>query len=99
VRNQQLFSLEEAVFKLSGYPAARFGLRNRGFLRVGAFADVVVFDAERIQDQATYEEPHQGGVGVEQVIVNGVFVVENGQPVEPLPQPLPGRALRFRRSR
>jgi N-acyl-D-amino-acid deacylase len=96
VRDQRLFSLEEAVFKLSGYPAARFGLRNRGFVREGACADLVVFDAETIHDRATYADPHQSATGIEEVIVNGVRIVSKGRPVKPLPSPLPGRALRFR---
>jgi N-acyl-D-amino-acid deacylase len=99
VREQGLLSLEEAIFKLSGYPAARFGLRNRGFVRVGAFADLVVFDAKTISDQATFSDPHQRARGVEHVLVNGVAVIQDGQPVAALPARLPGRALRFRRSR
>jgi N-acyl-D-amino-acid deacylase len=96
VRDRALFSLEEAVFKLSGYPAARFGLRNRGFVREGAFADLVIFDAETIQDRATYTAPHQVATGVDEVIVNGVRIIGQGRPIKPLPTPLPGRALRFR---
>lgn len=96
VRDHKLFSLEEAVFKLSGYPAMRFGLRNRGFLRKGAFADVVIFNAGTIADNATYEQPRQLSSGVEHVFVNGVQIVQNGQPVQALTTPLPGRALRFR---
>lgn len=97
VRDQGLFSLEEAVFKLSGYPAARFGLRSRGYLREGAYADIVVFDAEQIQDRAGYTEPHLMSIGVEHVLVNGVPIVRDSAPVEAISTPLPGQALRFRR--
>ncbi len=96
VREKGLFSLEEAVHKLSGRPAGRFGLTRRGQLREGWFADIVIFDPETIQDQATYDAPHQLPVGMAHVIVNGVPVIQNGVPVEPLPDPLPGRTLRFR---
>jgi N-acyl-D-amino-acid deacylase len=97
VRDRGLFSLEEAVFKLTGYPAARFGLRNRGYLREGAFADIVVFDAQQIQDQATYTHPHALSVGVEHVVVNGALIVQDAAPVDMVATPLPGQALRFRR--
>ncbi|MEW6751710.1 MAG: amidohydrolase family protein [Candidatus Latescibacterota bacterium] len=96
VRQHRLFSLEDAVHKLSAFPAARFGLKDRGTLEAGRFADVVVFDAESITDRATYAEPHQLTVGVEHVLVNGVPVVRDGQALEDLPEPRPGRYLRFR---
>jgi N-acyl-D-amino-acid deacylase len=95
VRDQQLFSLEDAVYKLSGYPASRFGMVNRGILREGAFADIVVFDSETISDPATYDEPHQHAIGVTDVLVNGVPIIASGQPIESLSDPLPGRYLRF----
>jgi N-acyl-D-aspartate/D-glutamate deacylase len=97
VREQKLFSLEEAIYKLSGYPASRFGLKNRGYLREGAFADLVIFDADEVADRATFAQPHQTSLGIEHVVVNGVRVITCGQPVDPLPTPLPGRALQFRR--
>ena len=97
VRDYGLFSLEEAVHKMSGLPAERFGLKRRGLVREGWFADLVVFDSATIRDRATFHDPHQPSVGVEQVIVNGVPIIRNGQPVADLPTPLPGRALRFKR--
>jgi N-acyl-D-amino-acid deacylase len=97
VRDQQIFSLEEAVNKLTGYPASRFGMVNRGILRVGAFADIVVLDAETISDPATYDAPHQHAIGVSEVLVNGVPIITSGQPVETLADPLPGRYLKFNR--
>jgi N-acyl-D-amino-acid deacylase len=95
VRDHHLFSLEDAVFKLSGFPAARFGLKERSVLKEGHFADVVVFDAETIVDKATYLEPHQFSVGVEHVLTNGVPVVADGEPIDDLPNPRPGRYLKF----
>lgn len=97
VRDWKLFSLEDAVYKLSGGPAARFGLTDRGTIRTGAFADIVVFDSETIQDRATYTDPHQYSIGIDHVLVNGVPIVTNGQPVEGLAEPLPGRALHCQR--
>ncbi len=96
VRDWRLFSLEDAVHKLSGRPAERFGLRGRGVIREGNFADLVVFDSETIADRATYADPHQTTVGVEHVLVNGVPIVRDGSPMESLCEPLPGRFLRFR---
>jgi len=96
VREYELFSLEDAVYKLSGFPAARFGLKDRGVLQEGRFADVVVFDPGTIADRATYEEPHQFGVGVEHVLVNGVSVVSGGREIQDLPIPRPGRYLKFK---
>lgn len=92
VRDRRLFTLEEAVRKMSGFPAERFGLVGRGKLQQGAFADVVVFNPKTIRDRATYEEPHLPSVGVEHVIVNGQPVWEQGQAAG---EGRAGRALRF----
>lgn len=96
VRDKGWLTLEDAVYKLSGYPAQRFGLAARGLVREGYWADVVVFDAQQVTDRATYSDPHQTAVGIEHVLVNGTPIVRNGSPVEDLPEPLPGRALRFK---
>jgi N-acyl-D-amino-acid deacylase len=97
VRDHRLFSLEAAVRKLSGYPAERFGLGQRGRIEAGYFADFVIFDPETVSDQATFEDPHQYPVGIDDVIVNGVAVIRQGQEVEGLPDPLPGRWLKYHR--
>ena len=96
VREVKLFSLEDAVHKLAGYPASRFGIKQRGELKPGHFADLVLFDPNTISDQATYAEPLQPTVGMHAVLVNGTPIIEAGQPVPPerLPRTLPGRHLR-----
>jgi N-acyl-D-amino-acid deacylase len=96
VRDLRLFSLEEAVQKLTSWPARRFGLKERGELKPGCFADLVLFDPSSITDHATYEEPLLPTTGVQFVIVNGVPIVESGQPapIDQLSHPLPGRHLR-----
>lgn len=98
VRDRKVFSLEEAVHKLSGKSAARFGLVDRGVIRPGAFADLVVFDPQTITDRATYEHPRQTCTGIEEVVVNGRLILAGGQPVHGLPHPLPGRWLQRGRS-
>ncbi len=75
----KLLTLEEAVHKMSGLPARRFGLKERGELREGWFADLVVLDAARVTDRATYEEPRQYPGGIEYVIVNGEVAAEGGR--------------------
>jgi N-acyl-D-amino-acid deacylase len=94
VREQKLLTLEEAVYKMTGAPAARLGLTDRGVLRPGAAADVAVFDADRIQANATYDAPKREPEGMEYVFVNGTAVVAGGT----VTGALPGRALRHRRS-
>jgi len=84
-----VISLNEAVRRLSGLPAANLGLDHRGFLKQGMFADVVVFDPLTIADRATFENPHQLAVGVKDVFVNGVQVLKDGEHTGAKP----GRAL------
>jgi dihydroorotase/N-acyl-D-amino-acid deacylase len=79
VRDEHVLTLEQGVHKMTGMPAARLGLRDRGVLRDGAAADVVVFDADRIGDRATFAEPHQYAVGMDVVLVNGVPAVLGGK--------------------
>jgi N-acyl-D-amino-acid deacylase len=90
VRDEKLIPLEEAVRRLAGLPAANLGLADRGVLRRGAFADVVVFDPATIADRATYDTPHQYAVGMRHVLVNGVPVLRDGEPTGATP----GRALK-----
>ncbi len=93
VRDERRLSLEEAIRKMTGAPAARLGLRERGLLRDGYVADVVVFDPDRVRARATFDEPRQFSVGIEHVLVNGVAVVDGGRHTGALP----GRALRHGR--
>jgi N-acyl-D-amino-acid deacylase len=78
VREEKLISLEEAVRRLSALPAANLGLRRRGRLAPGNYADVVVFDPATITDLATYEQPHRYSVGVRHVVVNGAAALRDG---------------------
>ena len=79
VRDKHVLTLEDAVRKMSSFPAWRMGLRDRGLLRPGMKADVVVFDAATIADRATFEKPHQYADGVSTVIVNGRVTLDAGR--------------------
>ncbi len=78
VREKGVLGLEEAVHKMSGMPAARMGLAERGRIEEGWYADLVVFDPATVKDQATFERPHQYPVGIPWVLVNGRVTVEEG---------------------
>ena len=91
VRDEQLLSLEAAVHKMTGAAAARLGLRERGMLRDGNRADLVVFDPATIRSNATYEEPRRFPTGIEHVIVNGALVVAGGEHTGATP----GRGIRL----
>lgn len=78
VREEKVISLPEAIRRLTSLPAQNLKLNKRGMLREGYFADVVVFDPDRIQDNATFESPHQYATGIQHVLVNGVPVIQNG---------------------
>lgn len=92
VRDEHLFTLEEAVRKATSQAADRTNLADRGVLRPGMKADVVVFDAARIRDVSTYEDPHHFSEGIIDVIVNGTPVLRDGT----MTTALPGRVLRGR---
>ena len=93
VRDEALLSLEEAVRKMTSAPASRLGLRERGTLRDGAIADVVVFDPATVRSTATYDEPRNYPIGIETVIVNGRLVVDDGGHTGATP----GRGIRLGR--
>src|SRR5881296_3181873 len=78
-REQKLFALETAVHKMTGMPAARLGLSDRGLVREGCAADLVVFDPRTVRDEATFAEPHRYPTGIPYVIVNGDVVVDAGR--------------------
>jgi N-acyl-D-amino-acid deacylase len=79
VREEKVIPLTEAIHRLTGLSATQLRLRDRGFLKVGYAADVVVFDPNTIQDHATYDKPHQYSTGVKDVVVNGQIVLLNGE--------------------
>jgi N-acyl-D-amino-acid deacylase len=79
VREEKVISLEEAIRRMTSLPAQKFGFRDRGLLREGMAADIVVFDAAAVTDKATYADPHQYSEGFRFVVVNGQVVVDNGQ--------------------
>jgi N-acyl-D-amino-acid deacylase len=90
VRDRRTISLESAIRSMTSLPATVFGMKDRGILREGASADVVVFDPAAIQDRATYTDPHQLATGMDFVLVNGRLVVDGGR----FTGALPGRVLR-----
>ena len=90
VRQEHKLSLPDAIRKFSALPAQRMHLTDRGVLKQGMWADVVVFDPATIRDLATFENPNQLSQGMEYVLVNGVPVIAQGQ----MTNALPGQALR-----
>ena len=80
VRQDHVLTVEQAVHKLTSLPAENLSLKDRGHLRAGDFADIVVFDPQTIQDHATYDKPHQLSTGVRYVLVNGRFALKEGHP-------------------
>ena len=79
VRDEKLMPLELAIHKMTGLPASNVGLKQRGLLRQGYFADLTIFDPKTVIDRATFEDPNQYPVGINYVIVNGQVEVDNGQ--------------------
>jgi len=94
VREEQVLTLEDAIRRMTSFPAQRMGIFDRGLLREGMWADVVVFDPRKVMDRATFLEPHQFPEGILYVLVNGEIVVEDNQQTEKKPGKLlrrPGR--------
>jgi len=94
-RDVGLFSLEQAVHKMTGLSARNFGLEGRGVIAPGAFADLTVFDPRTVRDAASFEHPVTPAEGIEMVMVNGRFVWREGRPTGERP----GRVLRRRVAR
>jgi len=90
VREEKKLTLEEAIRKFSALPAQRMRLTDRGVLKQGMWADVVVFDPETVRDLATFDDPNRLSEGMEYVLINGVPVIENGK----MSGALPGKVLR-----
>ncbi len=79
VREEGIISLEDAIYKMSGFPAKKFQIANRGLVKEGFYADLVIFDPDTVIDNATYENSRVGPDGIPHVIVNGQFAVRDGQ--------------------
>jgi N-acyl-D-amino-acid deacylase len=94
VRERRALPLKAAIHKMTGMPAAKLGIRDRGLIRRGHFADLVAFDPATVMDRATFENPHQYPEGIPLVIVNGVITIREGQQTGQLA----GRAVRGRRA-
>jgi len=92
VRDRQIISQGEAIFKMSRFPAQRIGLSDRGRIEVGAMADIAVLDLTIVQDHASFDQPHQYSSGVKHVLVNGVVVLRDNE----MTGKRPGRSLRSR---
>lgn len=90
VREDKILALEDAVRKMTSLPAQKLGLRDRGLLRPGMFADITVFDPEKVIDRATFDASHQYSEGIVHVFVNGAAVIDQGK----ITSRLPGRILR-----
>ncbi len=80
VRDRSLLTLEEAVYRMSAFPAERFRIPERGLIEKGRIADLVIFDPATVAAQSTYEDPNQPPIGIDDVIVNGEFVIADGSP-------------------
>jgi N-acyl-D-amino-acid deacylase len=91
-RDEKRLTLSEAVRKLAALPARNLGLHDRGLIRTGYFADLVVFDPKTVSDHATYEKPQQFATGVSEVVVNGTLALKAGEPTAARP----GRVVRGR---
>ncbi len=85
VREERVIPLEEAVRRLTSWPATRLGIEERGRLEAGLYADLAVFDPDEVGDRATFEAPHQYSVGMKHVLVNGIAVLKNGEPTGATP--------------
>lgn len=92
VRERGSISLEAAIHRMSGFPASRFGLSDRGILQNGAAADIVIFDESRVRDTATWDQPFSSPVGIRTVLVNGTKVIDREAPTGALPGQVVTRA-------
>jgi N-acyl-D-amino-acid deacylase len=90
VREEKIISLEEAIYKLTSLPASNLKIKHRGALKKGYFADIAIFDPNKIKDRATFKEPHQYATGMMHVLVNGTRVLKDGEHTGAMP----GRVVR-----
>ncbi len=80
--NQNIISYKEAIYKITAYPAERFGIKNRGYIKKDYFADITIFDPKTVEELTTFEYPYEYSVGIMNVLVNGSLVYENGKFLE-----------------
>ena len=92
VRKRGVLTLEDAIRKMTSLPARTFGFRDRGLVREGFWADLVMFDPARVEERATFQKPHQYSEGFDLVLINGQAVVEDGK----VTGARPGQVLRHR---
>lgn len=85
VREEQVISLEEAIYKLTTLPATNLKIARRGVLKTGYYADLAIFDPSKIQDHATFDNPRQYATGMQHVFVNGTQVLKDGEHTGALP--------------
>jgi len=81
-KNQNIISYKDAIYKITGYPAERFGIKNRGCIKKNYFADITIFDPNTIEELTTFEYPFEYSVGVADVLINGSLIYENGKFLE-----------------
>jgi N-acyl-D-amino-acid deacylase len=79
VREEQILGLEEAIRRMTSMPGTRLGLKDRGLIKEGLWADITVFDPEKIKENSSFNNPHQYPDGIQHVIVNGELTIENGK--------------------
>lgn len=97
VRDEHLLTLEQAIHKMTGLSAEKVGLKERGILREGYFADITIFDPNNVRDRASFDNPNQYPVGIEYVVINGQLSVDKGQRTKSLSgRPLRGPGYRSR---
>ena len=89
-KKPSVLTLEEAIYKMTGFPAKRLCMKNRGLIRKGYIADLTIFDPKTVIDNATFDDPHQFPVGIDHVLVNGIPVIKNGKHTKSIP----GKVLR-----
>ena len=92
VREERILKLENAVRKMTSLPAQKLGLRDRGLVREGMYADIIIFDPEKVADKASYADPHRYPEGIKYVLVNGRVTIDSGEHTGELS----GKALRKR---
>ena len=90
VREENILTLEDAIRRMTSFPAQKLGLKDRGLLKEGNLADIVLFNPDTVIDKATFDDPHQFPEGIPHVIVNGIIVVENYKQL----RKYPGKVMR-----